>query len=318
MLNLLTLFKNHFDTGRVSDDNLKKFAQDHIERLVANNVNGQYSAMHQATLLAYNDYYGAISSEDIHFAVQQSRTKRVDMIIEEFKKSVSQKEGAVRAQYGTDSPEYQEFFPLGLTEYSQAIKANIETLMLRLVAGFTAYQSTLGNGLLAQFKDIHTRYMIARQEQLQQIGTVDADKSKTADTRSVLEVQLMKNILVLAAEYIGMPERGNDFFDQSIIRSETDADNGWEKGEVAPNTTMNIESQGIKENTTFKLHNAGTIDLIFSLAADAQSVHPNGLRLQPDKWVSVRSADLGDAENTFLNVTNPDSQTIGAWEVLIL
>lgn len=37
MINLKTLFQNHYNTERISDDNLRKYTEVHIERLAANN-----------------------------------------------------------------------------------------------------------------------------------------------------------------------------------------------------------------------------------------------------------------------------------------
>jgi hypothetical protein len=44
MINLETFFKNHFDTKEISDNNLKLFAEDHLQRITANNPGGIYSS----------------------------------------------------------------------------------------------------------------------------------------------------------------------------------------------------------------------------------------------------------------------------------
>ena len=316
MINLLTLFKNHFDTARISDDNLKKFAQDHLQRLLANNGLGQYTQTHVDTDATYKDYFTNITKEDTRFALQQAKTKIADTAFDEFKKIVSQKEGIVRGNFGIDSPEYQEFFPQGLTEYSVSTKANIETLMQRLADAFIKYQGVLGAGLVTIFTDIQTRYLTARNEQLQQIAITEASNSATAASRNALEMQLMKNILLLAMEFLGNPNRANDFFDQSIIRPNSAAEDGTINGDVLAGETVNIESQGITSNTKIKLRNKGTVMLIFGIVGDAITAATQ-VSVQPNKTVTLDASDLGNPSDGFLNVTNPDTTVAGGYEVVV-
>lgn len=74
MINLETLFKNHFNTDRISDDNMQKFAEIHLQRMSANNGGGEFTQMITDTTTAYTGYFGAITDEDTKFAVQQGLT----------------------------------------------------------------------------------------------------------------------------------------------------------------------------------------------------------------------------------------------------
>ena len=96
MLNFKSFFKNHLDTPQISDDNLKKFTEDHLQRLVSNNTGGQFDTLVTDTTTAYTTYYGAISDEGARFALQQALTKAMNNTVEAFKKAVSQKEGIIR------------------------------------------------------------------------------------------------------------------------------------------------------------------------------------------------------------------------------
>jgi len=141
MINLKRFFENLFDTDRISDDNIRKFSNDHIQRLVAANDDGNLTDMINATVGAYTTYFGAITDEDTAFALQQARTIAVDKIIEEFKNAVSQHEGLVRSTFGKGTPEYEEFFPQGITEYRQATKQNLPTLTKRIADAGVKYQA---------------------------------------------------------------------------------------------------------------------------------------------------------------------------------
>lgn len=234
MIDLKKLFKNHFDTDKISDDNLKKFAEVHLERLSANNGAAQFTTMITATTAAYTAYFGAIANEDTKFAIQQGLTVTMTNIFENFKKFVSQKEGIVRGNFSKTSAEYQEFFPQGLTEYSNATLANIETLMTRFFAAAERHNTTLGAVLQSDAENYLTDFKNARKAQLEKIGEVSAQKSTTSTTRDGIENELMRNVHLIASMFIGEVDRCMDFFDQSFIRG-----NGKDEEEETPTDPNN-------------------------------------------------------------------------------
>lgn len=227
MINLFTIFENIFRSDRVSDDNLKKFSQDHIQRLTANNGGGLFTTLLAEIVAAYTGYFGNITEKDLAFAIQQSLTLTTNNLIQTFKDTVSQKEGIIRGTYGKDSPTYQEFFPFGLSEYHQATKANVETLMIRMVSSATAHEVDLGVPFKILFKGIKDNYIAARAAQLAKIGEVSTERTQTHSTREMVEVQLCKNMHFIGFTFPANPDRCMDFFDQSIIRpSQSSASDG--------------------------------------------------------------------------------------------
>ena len=218
MIDLSTFYKNHFDTDKISDDNLNKFSLDHIQRMAAANTDGRFTDMITATTTAHNAYFGSISDEDINYAVQQSLTMSMKNTFENFQKTISQKEGIVRGNWNTDSPQYQEFFPRGLSEFSNASLANVETLMTRIVNAANNHIDVLGQPFVDIFTTIKNNFTASREAQLEKMGKVSDIKKSTGETRDVLEKQLMKNLLTLAIEYMDNPDNGMQFFNQQIIR----------------------------------------------------------------------------------------------------
>lgn len=219
MIRLETFFKNHFDTKEISDDNIRKFTEVHLQRLAAKNGGGDFTQMITDTTDAYNLYFGKIVDEDTKFAVQQGLTIAVNNAVENFKSAVSRRSGLILSVFGKESPAYQEFFPLGLTEYSNAALKNVETLMKRMVTASTKYTVELTASVSTEFQGYLTTYTAARAAQLLKIGEVTDAKSSTSQNRDVVEVQLMKNVLTIASMFVGDVGACNDFFDQSFIRS---------------------------------------------------------------------------------------------------
>lgn len=75
----------------------------------------------------------------------------------------------------------------------------------------------LGNAFVREFEDIQAEFTDVRREQMEKKGEVIESKADTAATRDVLEIRLMKNLLIIAADNVGHPERAAQFFDLSIL-----------------------------------------------------------------------------------------------------
>ena len=224
MINMETFFKNHFNTDRISDENLRKFAEIHLQRMAAKNGGGAFTTMITDTTTAYTNYFGSINDEDTKFAVQQGLTIAMNNAVENFKKAVSQKEGLVRATFGKDAPEYQEFFPLGVTEYSKATLQNVEMLMQRFVDAANRFTVELGATLATEFQGYLTAFQTARTSQLLKIGEVVDSKTDTSFKRDDVENELMKNVHLIGAMFVGDINTCMDFFDQSFVRDSKDSE----------------------------------------------------------------------------------------------
>lgn len=316
MLDLRNFFKNHFDTREVSDDNLHKFTEDHISRLMARNGNGQYSQLIAETTQLHAKFYNYVKQEDQTFSLQQGKTLLTDNIISEFVSQVSRREGAVKAEFGKDSPEYQEFFPQGLTEYHQISKANAEMLMDRIYQKGISYQNALGSNFGNIFGDILDRYLAARNQQLQAMGNVDAFKSEASAAREMLTLQLMRNLLTVATQYVGNLDRLDDFFSQEIIRRKNTKEDGSVEIKIAPSSVLNVESEGIYPSTEITFTNTGTKSLRIGLSNEENSLpDEGGVVVNAEKTVVITAAYLGSGR--YLNVENRNSVE-GSFEILIL
>ncbi|MFN0081409.1 MAG: hypothetical protein ACKVOM_02740 [Ferruginibacter sp.] len=318
MLDLRNFLKNHFDTQQVSDDNLRKFAEDHLQRLAANNPNGLYDNLLTATQPLYDTFHQIIKQEDQTYTQQQGKTLAADAILAEFVTMVSRKEGAVRSEYGKDSPEYQEFFPLGLNEYHQISKANAEMLMDRMVAAGQRYVTTLGQNFVAIFSDIMQKYIAVRQTQLQMIGKVGSLKSDAENARLELSQQLMRNLLIICANHVGNTGRLDDFFDQTIVRRTNAKNDGSQEVTVPANSIKNIESQGIVPTTEINIKNTGNVPLRFGMSQDDSSLLAGvGTIVNGGNNVITTASVLGIQYGGFLNVENVNGSG-GNCEVLLL
>jgi hypothetical protein len=322
MISFAVFFKIHFDSDRISDDDLKRYSQSHIERVTVNNVNHKYDVMIAATTTAYNNYYNAISAESTNEGLKQSATMSVDTILAQFKAEVSSMEGVIARAFRTEPSKIEEFFPYGLSEYSKATKSNVEMLMDRIVNACGNNSSKLPADFDETVRALRASYNEHRRTQLNKIGTVADDKARAATLRNVLEIQLMKNILDLAKEYLGDPVNGLKFFDQSILKTEAskpgEGGNGGTvfTGTVLPGAKVTIMEGGFTATSSFIFENSGDAVLRIYIAAKADDPVPETApELQPGEDDEFTPAQLGAAGNTFLMVYNPDTTENGDFVV---
>lgn len=220
MRNLRTYFDIQFDEKEISDNELRTFAEDHLRRLAGNDPDNRFGDLLAATTATYTAFFGAISDEDAHTAVREGLTKTKDVALANFKAAISRREGTIRGEFGKESSEYQEFFPHGVTEYTTATLENVETLMKRMVTGATKYKTQLGQGFLDEFAALQSAFMGARDAQIEKKGAVSGSKTEAANARKALEKQLTTNVLTLALAFLGQPQAGISYFDQSLLRED--------------------------------------------------------------------------------------------------
>lgn len=225
-MDLRRFFENRFNSQSISDDRLRLFTEDHLQRLEAANTDNRFATMINATRTAYEDYFGAITAEDGHLARQQSMTRAKNKVVREFKQTIRQKEGIIRGTWGLDSPEYRAFFPRGLSEYHRANMSNVENLMARVINLATEHAEQLGEEFVNLFTQLRERFVAARTAQLKKFGEVSDSKHSTRQQREALTRQLMTNLLNLAVIFIDEPRRSTDFFDQSLLRASRRNSNG--------------------------------------------------------------------------------------------
>jgi hypothetical protein len=315
MLRIENFFKNHFDSVRISNARLRAFTDDHINKLIAKLSLGANAVLQQLLddlLPVYNAYFGAINDEATRFALQQGRTVAVDNAWDNVLNFIRQKEGTVRGIWGKESPEYQEFYPLGLNEYNQATKLNKATLLSRYYDVANNYSPSLPPTFFPDFATLKGDWESRFAAQQQQIGLVKDAASARETSRTPLELQLMKNILTIAALYVGNEGMANDFFNQTLL--EAPQYNLPKQGDIAPGE-LRVAATLDSYDPTFvwKLENLLGGPLEFGLSTDGVTITGNTTMLNTVGTTEFTMGDFG-VEATILMVRNM-GDTVSKWRV---
>jgi len=223
MISLENIFKNHFDSARISDDNLAKFAQDHLARLRAAQ-NHAFDDLMAETESVYLAYAGSVSGEDLRTVQRISATRSTDDLLQDFKAEVSRQEGLIRSLFGKDTPEYLLFFPQGATEYANAVKANVQTLMDRMADLMQAHAQTI-------LPDVVSRFVTLRNDYVRQL--------KAQDYAYLAEIARTKQLL-REDEQAAMPERHPLYFRYALEYLD---DDGAQWVDVHP---LIVETEGFR------------------------------------------------------------------------
>ena len=131
MIELARYFRILFMSAQLSREVLKAFTEDHIQRLTANNPGGFFTTILTNVTAAYNSYYGDMASESLNKAVQEGKTIAMNESRKDLEKLISDDEKLIKYTYRTNNAFYEEFFPLGITEYNDADLSTFETITLR-------------------------------------------------------------------------------------------------------------------------------------------------------------------------------------------
>jgi len=221
MIQIKRIFTNHFDSPFISDNRLKAFSEDHINKLsgwLQEHADAELSTMLTELVGKHNEYFGAITNEIAKFNYQQSQTISVDEAWEKVLDFIRYAEGVVIFKWGQNSGVYQEFFPQGITEYTRATKLTKETVLTQFLNAANNHTADLPPNFTADFATFKNDWKTKFTAQQQQIGLVKDANSQTATVRQPVEEQLAKHVLVLALKNIGKPEMVNDFFNESLLR----------------------------------------------------------------------------------------------------
>jgi len=306
MIELIKYFRILFLSAKISKDRLQSFCEDHIQRLNANNPGGIFTAILAAVTAAYNAYFGDVASEAVNLAVQEGKTIAMNESRVALEKNLSENEKLVAYTYRNNNAVYEEFYPLGLTEYQNADLPTFETITLR-------YRTVLGNhaadftpAFVLEYNTKQGTFVTNRQAQSTAKGNVASERSDIATTKPILAKQLTVNLLTISLEYVGDESKADVYFDQIILDAAFRESERRVANDINPGETQNAFDNVTKGEVriTVKNNSEDALDFGFKNAEDI-AIPAGEHTVGAGQEVSFNAAELGwTSENKFLNVTN--------------
>lgn len=312
MIELVKFFRILFMSAQISREVLKAFTEDHIQRLTNHNPGGIFTAILTDVTTAYNNYYGDLASESLNLAVQQGKTIAMKQAREDLEKLISEDEKLINYTYRTSRDIYEEFFPLGMSEYYQADLSYFETITLRFKEVLASHAGDFDAGFVTAYNDAQALYKENRHAQSIAKGNVASERSDLATTRPALAAQLTKNVLTIALKYLPDETKCGVYFDQAMIDAAFRASDRKVTAEVDPGETQLVFDNIIKGELNLKIVNNGeqTINISFMASPTDHvpaDIHPVG----PGQTIMLSAAELGWTSTIRnLNVTNSSTEAV--------
>lgn len=296
---ILNHLPNPFANPEISEANFDKIVDTHIQRLTTNNQVGDYTQMINDTIPLFQQWRTSITTEAIEIALRQGRTISVNDSVKIIKNFISRKRGVILDMYPAGSPEYEQFYPLGATEYANATLGNLRNLTERWIAAANSIPNPQLLIMGAELQTFLAAFNTARTNQLQTAGEVIEKDSDSDIARAAIAKQVYKNLLGLLIFHINDTERVIDFFDLSITKKKKKT----YSLKIDGNTVKNILKDFAAEQV-FEIKNTGTVNL-FVYTADALDTPYQGwgINLAPGTNQKFSVAELGGLR-AFLNVHN--------------
>ena len=219
MIRLSRYFEIPFADPNISDDSLRSFAGDHLAKLIAQNDSATYDGLIAATDTALRAFHGKVGDESTAAAIRKSRTSATNVLMDEIKGKWSRREGKIRDAFEDGSPVYLAFYPQGVTEYRNATMEEMATLLTRYTTLSTEHIAELGQPFADEWTTCKTKWNKVRGEQVTQKGTTTSAAEQSTTARTTLELQLQTNVLTVAIQNLGHPEREPFYFQQSLLET---------------------------------------------------------------------------------------------------
>lgn len=214
----LNHLRNPFINLQTSEANFNKLAGTHLERLKANNTGNRFESLILQTEPLYQAYISTITTSSGTSSTKESKTVSTNEAIANLKTYISRKEGVIADKFPKKTSVYQEFFPLGLSEYRLASKKNIQLLAERFIKAAQLHSATIGKEIAKEAQSLLDIYTASRTQQLQAIGSVKGMSGESKARKKALALQLYKNLLHILLENVEQTDQVKTYFDISFLR----------------------------------------------------------------------------------------------------
>ena len=221
MNNLKHYLRNPFDNADVSLDNLLAFTLDHVPRMTANNPGGIFADRITATTKALNGVEENYSDDKTADGLKKAKVKLKDGFRASLSGNIGKIYSAVAAKYSLAGAELDECFPKGRTMFTHAKDSDLGEELQTLVNGVTAHQADLGADVVAQATSLLAGWQAVLQNTGDSKGGKAASQTDKASAKSALALELFKNLLTLAQNFPGQPDKLDVYMQGSLLEPHT-------------------------------------------------------------------------------------------------
>ena len=217
MRSLSRFFEVPFDDPNIGLARLIAFATDHIQRMIANNLNGELTARINATTSALNQVIDCVADDQTRLGIRKARKQSKDEFRANLAAAVAKLLAAVEAEFGPGSPQVVECVPFGRTVFSTCRDDEVSGHLQTLINGITANQAQLGAPLVTKATNLKSTWTIAYQASESSSGAKTTSEQGKRMARENLQLMLYLNLVKLMEMFPRQPEKCAIYMQQSLL-----------------------------------------------------------------------------------------------------
>lgn len=321
MKNLESYLELPFEYILASREKICLFFETHYESLnYMVTAGAPFASLLTPTKEAVVSLRSCIGQTTTSIAQQKSTTYTTDECIDIFVKFVKTKEAKVRDKYGKDSALYIEFYPNGMKPFNNISKKSVDALLEQQIAAYKNHPNDFPPELLIELQKISDNYHEARQNQQSKKSQTKEKQQSWDECLEIMKDQAFVNLLTIAKEYRGKPDKIKLFFDTSIIAPPKPKEN-TESGYILdiPAASKKPADISFSVDDSLLINNNGNGILYCYAAATADAAEPaNMIEIQPADQIEISALSLGAPANKFLIFVNKDTTQAAQAEIILL
>ena len=318
MLSVEKLFGNIFNVVAITPDRLLLYSKDHLARLIKGNGTGKFTAEIAILTPLIAILEGDVSSVDTTKNLQSGQTDEVDLVALEFSHTMSALEGVVANSLGGKaSIGFKEFYPHGLTEYSQVNRKTAPTLTTRVFKAATKYATTLGTIVTGQLQAFQASYIAARGAQTTSIADLSSDRTVRTSAETNVEVALVQSLHLVGFLFPTDIVKCSGFFNFNLLYTVGHRKHVMFNGLLVVAVTVVVVNRSWNDNATIIIRNTGTnADIIVWIGATAiDAPNAQAVIVKAGKSLIVVPSSIGDLSDTFLLIQDESAVNTAAYQI---
>lgn len=215
MFNLNRLFEDFFADPEFSVSEKLSFASDMQDRVAANNSGGAFDIVLAELNTSFLAAGGTTGTEEVALAVRKAAVHGKQTLLHTIKATISRRAGKVINDFEKGSAQYLEFFPQGLTPYSEMNEADVPAKLDVLIAAGHNHDPALET----EFTALKASWLSVKQAAGDKVAAVSAADVKQDAAIKNLHLSMLRVIFTAALTFAGQPEMGPALFDQSRLEN---------------------------------------------------------------------------------------------------
>lgn len=207
MRTLASFLENPFDDDGISMNELIAFATDHLQRLIANNPNGELNDRIAPLTSSLATVEDCVTDDQGRLGLRKARKQAKDDFRLQIPVDVKRIEAGFIAAFGADSPVLLEALPQGRTIFQTCRDDQVEVHLQTLLDATTTHQASLAPATLTQATTLKNNWVTIYQASEASTGSKTVTQEGKKLARENLQLMLFLNLLKLAEMFPRQPEK---------------------------------------------------------------------------------------------------------------